>query len=921
MRLCNAPSLALLQLIGAAFLLAGCSGRGATPLLPSSDPVRPAAELPLEVAPRDGNLVLGQVSVSVDGNTGNVTADPVRLNQAIGDAWLVGLNQLDALCQCFKVTGVTRTPVPGGAEVTLQVAFDHPFKLATRPDLFGWDLKAILATDRNAMTFISPGVTVPTGVLLNATGYTEEWTDQIRTALPQSISGAYPYVILGEDRRIPVPFDFQQPHGWNVFPSGGTNTGELVLFVPTNDTLNFDLFFTVGYQVSATRTTRQNPNYQPPRGNTRAPFRVDAEVTLNGLTAATGTFATMDLEIFDWQHLSQLGSDVTAINVYAPTLTANPINPPLGTGTGRDTDPITASFSISNTLGTYAGGTTYALVEVRDELHQQNPGGLVGQPGVGVVGDNFQPAGSLNNVRTFQVIPLEVDSNLPGDNPTAIVTSTPPHTAGVLNISINTTVQWDASSSTDPDPPLTPEGTIVAWEWDFEWDGNPANFVDDTAGSGTVNEPHQYTTVGTTTLGCRVTDGVGRKSAIAAITVNISNQTLQLVLESIVDVDRAGWLATNEREFGPALVERSTGDMAVNFHAERDQGGGGYYSVGIMSTRNSGTGMWDLADGSLGSSGGLQYGWVTKTCPAWALGHTINTHTFTWRPDHPTLANEPAHEIVFGYTCPNPPNVYAVNARHSYGTDVACSRVDNSIYFFEDRFSTLRCSKGGPNYPDQPLFWWWDDPSIVYTAVDARPSVVSRSRSTFTGADGSLHLAYRSQTGHQLRYAKNANGNNITWTLTDLATDVDQTFGDPSFDLDEAGGATIAVTRQAGANYEIVVFNSSDNGATWSGPIVAGPSFTTRPAEIAVSVRWILGMRIIVVGYATQATPSFSEARVRWSADTATWTDQLMSAGADAMQPDVLLKRTGNEFYGTWVTPGTAPRQDVVVRRGTFQYL
>ncbi|MEO7994690.1 MAG: hypothetical protein ABI743_09865, partial [bacterium] len=467
--------------VGLAATLNGCSGSGgglSAPSSPAANPSAPPATFSVQPDGSEMPLAMAHLSVTSDGVA---LATPVRLNQAIGDAYLVGLNELGPLCDCFHVDGVEREATPTGAKVTLSLGFDHPFDLSKRPDLFGWDLKAILATSQNAVSFGASGVVAPADVVANPAGYTKEWTPQISALLPALSTNTFPYVILGEDRRAIDPFDFQNPAGWNVFPAGGTNTGSLELNIPTGTTLDVDVFFTVGYQVSATRATRQAPDYTPPRGNSRAPWRVDATVASNNLSPAIGTLASIDLSIWDWQHLQSLSSDVTAIKVWEPTLSSLPPTPAIGSQSGRDLDPITSTFNAVNELGTLTGSAdTYVLVEVVDALNGANPGGAGGAPGVLVVGDDFSTITTIDDIRTFQVVPLPVISNLPGVNPIAAVTSTPPMTGGALSISINTNVLWDASTSSDPDFPVVPEGNVVGYEWDFEWDGIQANFVDDT---------------------------------------------------------------------------------------------------------------------------------------------------------------------------------------------------------------------------------------------------------------------------------------------------------------------------------------------------------------------------------------------------------------------------------------------------------
>ena len=246
-------------------LLAGCAGpAGVTP------PATPAGSGQFSLPPTAAGIPLALVHLRVDPSQGTAEVSPLRLNEAVGDAYLVGLNNLR---REFRVKSIRRQPGPNGAQLVLACEFQHPFPAAVRPDLMGWDLKAILATDLNATSFPGATETLPADVLANAEGYTGEWTPEITAVLPSLTSTAFPYVILGEDKTAPASFDYRAPAGYNCFPPGSVAQGSLVLNLPTATPIDFDLFFTVGYEVSATKATRLSPDYQPPRGNARAPWR------------------------------------------------------------------------------------------------------------------------------------------------------------------------------------------------------------------------------------------------------------------------------------------------------------------------------------------------------------------------------------------------------------------------------------------------------------------------------------------------------------------------------------------------------------------------------------------------------------------------------------------------------------------------
>ena len=195
-----------------------------------------------------------------------------------------------------------------------------------------------------------------------------------------------------------------------------------------------------------------------------------------------------------------------------------------------------------------------------------------------------------------------------------------------------------------------------------------------------------------------------------------------------------------------------------------------------------------------------------------------------------------------------------------------------------------------------------------------------RSRSADSEAAGPLHLAYRATDGSQVRYAKCSAGDGVTWTKTDIATGASGAFGDPAFSIDEGTGAYIAVVENTGSGYRIDLYISNDGGATWQPRITAGTTFTTAPSELALSVRTILGLRVISIGYSTNTFATSSETRVRWTADDgANWQDQLLSSAADSHWPDLLVKRSTPDLFAAWCADESGTTK-VKARHGVFGY-
>ncbi|MEO7993469.1 MAG: sialidase family protein [bacterium] len=892
------PSTALLGMLLAALVMS-CQSTPAT----TAPPASPVANTILDLPPVGNGIALGSVHVRLDPAAGTVSAGETRVNQAIGDAYLVGLNALN--CNCFTVESVSRSPIPGGTRVALGVAFKHPFPLAARPDLFGWDLKAILASDINAVSFPASSTTVSAGFMANAAGYTGEWTEQLQSALPTLTSTVFPYVILGEDRAATAPFQWQNPTGWNVFPSGGTNTGEIQLDVSGASTVEFDLFFTVGYQASATRATRQTPDYQPPRGNARAPWRVDAALTNNLLSVATGSSVQLDLAIWDWQHGQSLGSDVTTASVSAPALFTGAQTVTLGGGTGRDLTPLTGSTLLVNTMGTATAGTVYALVEVQDALFGANPGGAGSNPGSTKIEDDFTTVAPYDDVRTFQVVPLTI-GDTPNTPPIAALTTTPPRAGnGSLTVNAGVAVTFDAATSSDPDAPASPNGDLVLFEYDWQWDGILANFVaDESYASAAPPVAHTYAAVVTTKMGLGVTDGAGARTILTVdVTVNPASPFV-LNLDPIQDIVS---VPDNYEERGAALTEESDGEIVITYVASHVSGAG-RYCPGYRSTYGGGvfsTGV-DVVGGYPQVLSNVEAGYYLKAFPNWGSDNTLYEQFFT---DYITHAgNQTTNGLDFnlGYPSPVPggPPISCAGfiGYNEYSADFAISRVGGGITVFADKSTsgalppTISAYLGGPaDWCVPTAFWVGSVPSSV---VDARPSELSHWRSTAADSVGGIHVAYRAQNGTRLTSATSSAGAVAGFVTTDLATGSSGEFKDPTLDLDDNAGMYLVTVRFTGGNYRLISFKSTDKGATWGAQTQIGATFATEPAELAVSARVISGRNVIGVGYVVAG-----QQWVRYSVDGgASWNDLALSTGGGDYSAEILIDRQTGDFYSAYST-------------------
>ena len=96
----------------------------------------------------------------------------------------------------------------------------------------------------------------------------------------------------------------------------------------------------------------------------------------------------------------------------------------------------------------------------------------------------------------------------PPQSPTAVASASPSQGNAPLNVSLS------CAGSSDPD------GSLVLYEWDFDYDGN---FTADYSSASTCNTNHVYTAGGLHYAALRVTDNDGLNGVdVAAITVDIS---------------------------------------------------------------------------------------------------------------------------------------------------------------------------------------------------------------------------------------------------------------------------------------------------------------------------------------------------------------------------------------------------------------
>lgn len=365
------------------FCISACSNAGKSPVStgsPDDQDVLPSYDH------GPGGMALGAYMVHLDASTQDVEIVPVRTPSAIGDAFLLGISQGGPAGRWFDVSGVqflSHDDVSMKDILSLKMKFEHPFPLSARPDLAGWDLKAIFVYDSPIQwDFNEFNVLMNPPLLVNSYGLTGEWDDESDLVFPTD-ADIHEFVILSEDDRAVTPFNFQDPQGWNVFHPGMIAENSFDIQIDSGASLDFMIFLTMGYEVSATFAntihnpgepgSRENPVYNPPEGNSHAAWKIEVEETGVGMIDDAGSETTYQARVWDWQHAKQFcNSKIKKISIHIPGVMSSAVETSTFTGTGRENDPVTADITVANDLDA-PDGDYYGIVKVKD--------GLTGVPG------------------------------------------------------------------------------------------------------------------------------------------------------------------------------------------------------------------------------------------------------------------------------------------------------------------------------------------------------------------------------------------------------------------------------------------------------------------------------------------------------------------------------------------------------------
>ena len=519
----------------------------------------------------EGMGVMGLFSVSV--NTDSMKGEIVSMRTgALTDTLevvdITNFLQLAPCSNCVKIKSVSLDP-DGNAVISIGIKHPFPagdpFKPITgrnRADLHVFNVEGIVVSNATASAFSGLGESVSGFNLVNADGYTGYLDDWLDSIFPTDAT-IHPYKLHFDDYS-PGNFDPASPTGFTsvttplpsgnlVMPMGSDyNFQDYVLNLGSSSEIEFTYAVGCTYAISATsKSMRFTPEYRVPQHNKKAASEVRVEVTSNDLIAGdVSSTADLTIYVLDMNNGAVVGenldqvkfeSNVADIFIEVPGVMSGVLSDYAATGgNGRDPlNPLTFTATITNSAGG-GNGSYQGLVKVLDSYPtgQNESPSLNGNDGINRVEPLINPNTALFEISefaTYATFNISV-STVPQDPVAVIMTDPDPANVGTSH----PYVTFDGSNSYDPDG-----GPIALFEWDFSWDGVPANFTPDISGANPVVEYSYSCVEGVYSAALRVTDddSPAGVSAIVSVVVTVDN-----------DFNSGSWEGSTRFEFGEGTL-------------------------------------------------------------------------------------------------------------------------------------------------------------------------------------------------------------------------------------------------------------------------------------------------------------------------------------------------------------------------------
>ena len=493
-------------------------------------------------SPAGGMGVLGLFQLHLDPIEQNAELTSLRQGSLTDTLEVVDITNFMSMAPCTDCAKIKSVALDGDGNLVVTIGLKHPFAAGdpnvaitgrNRADLHVFNVEGIVISDMIGDTFSLLNKSIAGFELVNATGYTG-YLDGIIDDFYPTDATIHPYILHFNDYS-PGNFAPENPMGFDSVtvppPSGNTvmamgcdyDFKDYVFNLPYEP---IDFIFAPGctYAVSSSaKKFRFTPEYRIPQHMKKAASEVSFEIVSNDLIFYdAGSTAEIEIHIVDPNHGISVGenldqmladSSVDDIFINIPGLLTSMIlidgNNSLS-GTGHDpTDPLIYQATITNT-NLAAAGIYRGLIKVSDSYFPgQNKSPLLdGMDGIGRVDPVINPLEAKFHIPeflTYQAFNIEVSWGT--DLPVAILTTIPVN--GV--ISEYRTIELHGETSYDPD------GIVVSYEFDFDWDGREENFVADVTNTTGIVMTTPYTEIGTFLAGLRVRDNIGAPGYDSAV--------------------------------------------------------------------------------------------------------------------------------------------------------------------------------------------------------------------------------------------------------------------------------------------------------------------------------------------------------------------------------------------------------------------
>lgn len=281
-------------------LLAGCSN-SKIPVTPNdmhgSMDSLPLAGTPFSDITASGTGLFGAWELSI--NPVDMTAELTpRRNSAIGESFVVNGLIYFTKTPCFDCFRIKSMKWFNDA-IILKFEIEHPLPMgdpgqpssaSNRQDLDVFDVAAVIKPGGAYLPvdFTLSSKKINGYVILNADGYTNDLS-----YLPADPEELLPYVLVIDNAETGT-------NTWNKFEMGSVSEFDIEFNMP-NDFLEFDIYLTFAYGVSATWKSRFETKYYNPEFNRKSAWKVDATPKGFWMENDNLTPVNIEIKVWDWQ--------------------------------------------------------------------------------------------------------------------------------------------------------------------------------------------------------------------------------------------------------------------------------------------------------------------------------------------------------------------------------------------------------------------------------------------------------------------------------------------------------------------------------------------------------------------------------------------------------------------------------------------